>query len=330
MSNPTAEMVVKPSRKRMTTREIVIQYGAAIALALLILINIIFTQNFLNINTLWLVIRQATPILFMTIGMTLVISAGGIDISTGSMMAFCGVIVALGISHGGNFIILSVAALAACAAIGAFNGLLISRVRVQPIILTLVMQIVMRGVTVLIASSSVFVLTDKVKFPEIAFLGLYRFPGRVPIQIVFFIIAAVFGIFIVRMTNLGKRIEAIGGNEKAARLAGVKTIGVITTVYVLSAVLAGICGILEMSRNGALDPNELGKLYELDAIAGTAIGGTSMKGGKANIIGSIMGCTIMILVGTTVNMNGVPYAVANVIKAVIIITSLAIQREKTV
>mgnify|MGYP000717155926 FL=1 len=314
-------------KEKMTFREIFISYGAVIALAVLIVFNGIVTKNFLSLNTLWLVIKQSTPILFMTVGMTFVISSGGIDISTGSMMAFCGIIVSLGITNGGNFWVWCLIGLAACAAIGVFNGFLISSVGVQPVILTLVMQIVMRGVTVLMAKSSVFVLGG---YPEIKTLGIYRFPGRVPIQIVFFIFIVIVSVFMLRKTLLGKYVEAVGSNPKAARLTGVRTVAVIITVYVISAVLAGSCGILEMCRNAALDPNELGKLYELDAIAGVAVGGTSMKGGKANIVGSIAGCLIMVLIGTTVNMNGIPFATSNIIKAAIIIFALAIQRERSV
>lgn len=314
-------------KEKMTFREIFISYGAVIALAVLIVFNGIVTKNFLSLNTLWLVIKQSTPILFMTVGMTFVISSGGIDISTGSMMAFCGIIVSLGITNGGNFWVWCLIGLAACAAIGVFNGFLISSVGVQPVILTLVMQIVMRGVTVLMAKSSVFVLGG---YPEIKTLGIYRFPGRVPIQIVFFIFIVIVSVFVLRKTLLGKYVEAVGSNPKAARLTGVRTVAVIITVYVISAVLAGSCGILEMCRNAALDPNELGKLYELDAIAGVAVGGTSMKGGKVNIVGSIAGCLIMVLIGTTVNMNGIPFATSNIIKAAIIIFALAIQRERSV
>lgn len=314
-------------KEKLSFREIFISYGAVIALVLLVLFNILFTKNFGSLNTLWLVVKQATPILFMTVGMTFVISSGGIDISTGSMMAFCGIIVSLGITSGGNFVIWSLIALIACGLVGVFNGFLIAYVGVQPVILTLVMQIVMRGVTVLLAKSSVFVLNG---YPAVKTLGLYRFPGRVPIQIVFFIAIVIVSIFVLRKTLLGKYVEAVGSNPRAARLTGVRTIGVIVLVYVISAVLAGGCGILEMCRNAALDPNELGKLYELDAIAGVAVGGTSMKGGKANIIGSIAGCLLMVLIGTTVNMNGIPYATSNIIKAAIIIFALAIQRERSV
>ena len=215
---------------------------------------------------------------------------------------------------------------------GAFSGFLIGKCKVQPVILTLVMQIVMRGVTVMLAQSNVFPLDRKTLYPEVNLLGVYRFPGdaRVPIQLVFFIAVIIIGIILVQKTVLGKRIEAIGGNERAARLSGINTVRVITIVYVLSAVFAACCGILTMCRNAALDPNELGTNYEMDAIAAVAVGGTSMKGGKANVIGAIMGCVIMILIGTTVNMNGLPYAVANIIKAIVIIVALAIQREKNV
>ena len=311
-------------KDKMGLREIFIEYGALIALFGLILFNCIFTKNFRSLNTVFLVIKQATPILFMTIGMTFVISSGGIDISTGSIMAFCGIIVSIGISNGGNFLLWTLIALLACALIGAFNGVLISKVGVQPIILSLVMQIVIRGVTVLMAKSSVFILGG---YPEVKFLGLYRLPGRIPIQTVFFIAIIIISVFVLRKTVLGKYIEAMGSNLKASRLVGVDTVILTMTVYIISSVLAGTCGILEMCRNAALDPNELGKLYELDAIAGVAIGGTAMKGGKANIIGSIAGCIIMVLIGTTVNMNGIPFATANIMKALIIIVALAIQYE---
>ena len=325
--NMQSTVSVPKKEQTINFREILISYGAIIALIGLILLNSIITKNFLSLNTLWLVIKQATPILFMTVGMTFVISSGGIDISTGSMMAFCGIIVSLGITNGGNFVVWCIIALFVCALVGVFNGFLISSVGVQPVILTLVMQIVMRGITVLLAKSSVFVLGD---YPEIKLLGLYRFPGRVPIQIIFFILIIVISIFVLRKTILGKYVEAVGSNPRAARLAGVHTVAVIIAVYVISAVLAGGCGILEMCRNAALDPNELGKLYEMDAIAGVAVGGTSMKGGKANIVGSIAGCLIMVLIGTTVNMNGIPFAASNIIKAANIIFALAIQRERGV
>lgn len=329
MSNKTQVVVQK---QKLTFRDAFMRYGAAISLLILLLINICITRNFLSLNTLWLIVRQATPPLFMAIGMTLVISSGGIDISTGSIMAFAGFIVAKGITSGGNFWLFTLLSLLICGLVGAFSGFLIGKFKVQPVILTLVMQIVIRGVTVMLAKSTVFPLDRKTLYPEVNLLGVYRFPGsaKVPVQLVFFIAIIIIGLILVQKTVLGKRIEAIGGNQRAARLCGINTVKIITIVYVLSAVFAACCGILTMCRNAALDPNELGTNYEMDAIAAVAVGGTSMKGGKANVLGAIMGCIIMILIGTTVNMNGLPYAIANLIKAAIIIVALAIQREKNV
>ncbi|WRS26183.1 ABC transporter permease [Oscillospiraceae bacterium MB08-C2-2] len=316
-----------PPRIRMSGREFFIQFGALAVLLGLILFNIIFTPNFASINTLYLVIKQSAGPLCMAIGMTLVISIGGIDISTGSIMALCGVIIAQGMTTtGGNFLLWLFVAVGVCALVGMFNGVMIAKYNVQPVILTLVMQIVIRGVAVLIAKSSVFSLG---KYPVISALGLYRINGVVPIQSIFFVVVAVVSIFAIKKTTFGTYVESIGENTRAARLSGLHTVKIIVITYALSSVLASLCGVIELARSSAVDPNELGMMYDLDAIAAVAIGGTSMKGGMANVVGSIAGAIIMVLIGITVNMNNIPFAAANLIKAVIIIGALAIQRERT-
>jgi len=317
---------VLAKKKDFNFSKFFVEYGAAISLGALLLFNIIFTQNFLKASTFLTIIKQATPILFTTIGMTLVISSGGTDISAGSMMAFAGEITAISLHSGEPFAFAIMKALIFCLLVGIFNGILIAKVGVQPIILTLVMQIVVRGVTVILVKSTVYAVNG---YPAVKWLGLGKLFGNVPSQLLFFVLASVLGIFIINKTVFGKYVEAIGESSTAARLSGIKTVMVIISVYALSALFAGVGGILEMARNGAMDPNELGKLYEMDAIAGVAIGGTPMKGGKAKVIGSIMGCVLMIMIGTTVNMNGVPYSASNVIKAAIIIFSLTIQKESS-
>ena len=327
MENSTTLINSKEIKKRnFSFSKFFVEYGAVVSLLTLLLLNIIITPNFLKPNTFLTIIKQATPILFTTIGMTLVISSGGTDISAGSMMAFAGEITAISLHSGEPFAIAVFKALLFCLMIGIFNGVLIAKVGVQPIILTLVMQIVVRGITIILVNSTVYSVN---KYPEVKWLGLGKIVGNIPSQFVFFILAAVLGIFIINKTVFGKYVEAIGESTTAARLAGIRTGLVIISIYALSALFAGMGGILEMARNGAMDPNELGKLYEMDAIAGVAIGGTPMKGGKAKVVGSIMGCVLMILIGTTVNMNGVPYSAANVIKAAVIIFSLTIQKESS-
>lgn len=313
---------------RMSPRDFTIKYGAVIAMFALIIFNLLFTKNFTSVNALFLILRQTASILFMTVGMTLVIASGGIDISSGSMMAFAGIIVAKNmVASDGNFWLWFLVAMAACALVGLFNGFLIAKTRMQPIILTLVMQITIRGLVLLYSESSTLFLDS---YPIIQVLGLHKIGGIIPIQLVYFIILVAISVFFVKKTTTGKAIEAVGSNERASLLSGIRTHKVIIIVYMISAVLAGICGVLEMSRSMVMDPNELGNLKELDAIAAVAIGGTSMKGGKINIIGSVAGCVIMILINATVNMNGIPAAASNLIKAAIIILALAIQRERKV
>ena len=307
--------------------KMIVEYGAAIALALLILFNAFFTKNFWHMSTFLLVIKQATSLMFITVGMTIVISSGGTDISAGSMMAFSGVIIMLALRYGLPLWAATLAGVVCCCLVGMFNGVLIAKAGIQPIIHTLVMQIVLRGFTVMLANSKV---VSMAKYPEIRYLGLTRFGGIVPIQLLFFVLVAITGYIVLKISVFGKLVEAVGGNKRAARLCGVRTQYVIIAVYALSGFLAALGGLMEMSKSGALDPNLLGYQFELDAIASVAVGGTAMKGGKAHILGSIFGCIIMTLITTMVNMNNIPFAYSNIIKSIIIIVSLAVQKEQAV
>ena len=153
------------------------KYATLMILAIFLIAMAFLTDRFYTFNNLMNVGRQISMNAIIAIGMTLVISSGGIDISTGSMMAFAGFIVAKGITSGGNFWLFTILALIACGLVGAFSGFLIGKFKVQPVILTLVMQIVMRGVTVMLAQSNVFPLDRKTLYPEANLLGVYRFPG---------------------------------------------------------------------------------------------------------------------------------------------------------
>lgn len=314
----------KQKSQRLSMSKLLSQYGVYIAFVLLLVLNLIVTPNFAQISTLLLIIKQTTSLIFLAVGMTLVISMGGTDISVGSMMAFSGICIASFLKSGMNYCVALLVAFAICALIGAFNGFIIAKVNIQPIILTLVMQIVLRGVTVMLADSTVIPLT---KFKALYNMGIKRIWDVIPIQVFFFAGAALIAYLLIKKSILGKYVESIGSNRKAAHLCAIPTMGVMIVVYILSALFAAFAGLLEMSRTAALDPSLLGKYFEMDAIASVAIGGTSMNGGKARVLGSIIGCIIMTMITTTVNMNNIPFAVANIIKAGIIIFALAIQHE---
>jgi len=136
------------------------------------------------------------------------------------------------------------------------------------------------------------------------------------------------GIFILRMTSFGRYVAAIGGNEAAARLAGVRVRRTKIAVYALSGLLAGVAGLIETARLGASDAQKVGFNIELDAIAAVVVGGTPLTGGRATVIGTLIGALIMQVITTSFNMNGISFSWALVIKAAIIIVAVYIQRPK--
>ena len=304
------------------------KYGAAVVFAILIIFNAFYTDNFFTINTFLLLMKQTAGLSFLAVGMTMVLSTGGIDISVGSLMAFCGVIAGKTLHNypDANVWLVLLMALAVCCIIGLFNGLMISKVGIPPIILTLVMMKVLSGAAIVIANQNVFSLSFS---KELNWLCFYKVGGVVPIQGVFLAILIPIAYYLVKMTKFGKYVEAIGENSKAAHLSGVDTSKVITLVYVLSALMAGFCSIITFTRTIAVDPNELGVGFELNAIAAVAIGGTSMTGGKSNLIGSFAGAFVITLLSMTVSMNNIPFGIASVLKMIVLIAAFAVQRKRS-
>lgn len=304
-----------------------IQYAAALVLLLLLIFNILVTPNFVRLNTIWLIISQSAGLVLPAIGMTVVISSGGIDLSAGSIMAMASVVFTLMAFQTENVIFSILFSCLVCIFIGVFNGYVISKFKVQPLILTLVMQMILRGAALLATSGNALSLS---RFPESKFLGLYRFPGGMPGQIVPIVVTLLLTWFLIKKTRLGKNIESVGDNPRAARLVGIPILGTIILVYAASALLSCLGGLTEMFRTGACDPTTMGLQYETNAIASVAIGGTSMKGGNARIFGTLLGAVIMSLITVTVNMNNIPYVFSNIVKTIIIIFAVALQRERKV
>ena len=305
------------------------KFGAVYAFLLLVVVNAISNKNFLAVNTLWNLLIQAFPIIITSLGMLFVISSGGIDVSVGSVMAVAGALNAV-IMNGiypifpqsialGIFMALVVSAL-----FGVFNGVMISVFKMQPIIVTLTSYIVARGLAQLIANGKILSFSNT---PFNA-VGIMRLPGNVPIQFVIELIFLVVTAFVIKLTVFGYQVQAIGENPQAARLCGIRTTRVQILVYVISALIAAVAGLLVSSRTSAADPTNLGALAEMDAIASVAIGGTAMSGGKARILTTIISAMIIQLITITINMNNIHYAYARVMKGLIIIIAVYIQQEK--
>lgn len=304
-------------------------YSTVAALLVLLVFNFFFTPNFASLQTLNVNLTQVAPIVIVAVGMTLVIATGGIDLSVGSLMAIAGALapmIFLGklfpVGHPYFGVLLAICASVAVAGLfGAFNGWLIGRFRIQPIVATLVLFIAGRGIAQVSTNGNL----QSFKFPEFQFIGLGRIFG-VPVQVIIMLIVAALAAWALKNTAFGRQLLAIGGNERAATLSGIPVRQTKVLVYAISGALAGIAGLVVIAINSASDANLVGLGMELDAIAAVAVGGTLLIGGQASIMGTVLGALIIQLVRYTLLANGVPDAAALVVKAGIIILAVWLQQ----
>lgn len=317
----TAELTVK--RERMSTAEFFREYGTLVVLAVVLIINMLFTPNFFKLGTVWNIIIQSTTIILTAMGMTVVISTGGIDISVGSVMAIASMVSAKALGFG-VFPCIVLALLVSCVC-GLFNGFMVAKFKIQPIIVTLTMMMAGRGIAQVLNDAMILQFYS----PAYSALGTYRIGGAIPVQLIFILVVVGVVLFLVKKTTFGRYIQAVGDNPMASRLAGVNTFRTILLVYMLCSMFAGLAGVIETAKISAADGNAIGRLAELDAIAAVAVGGTSMSGGKAKVMGTVIGALIMQLITISVNMNNIPFEFAQVIKSVIIILAVYLQREKS-
>ncbi len=296
------------------------RYAALSALLVLLASNFAVTPNFASWQTLNVNLTQVATIVIVSVGMTLVIATGGIDLSVGSLMAISGALAPLiflspfGVANPaiGNLLAF-VVPIAAAGLLGAFNGWFITRFRVQPIVGTLVMFIAGRGIGQVMTNGNLQVFHN----PTFQFIGLGRIAG-VPFQVIVMLALVAAAAWAVRKTLFGREILAVGGNERAARLSGVPVNRVKRWVYAISGLCAGVAGLVVISINSSSDANLVGLGMELDAIAAVAVGGTPFTGGQASVVGSLIGALLIQLVRYTLLANGVPDAAALVVKGAII------------
>ncbi len=296
------------------------RYAALAALLVLLAFNFAVTPHFASLQTLNVNLTQVATIVIVSVGMTLVIATGGIDLSVGSLMAISGALAPLiflssfGRSHPGIGNALAfVVSVGVAGIFGAFNGWFITRFQVQPIVGTLVMFIAGRGIGQVMTNGNLQVF----KNPTFQFIGLGRIFG-VPFQVIVMLALVAAAAWTLRRTLFGREILAVGGNERAARLSGVPVNRVKRWVYAISGLCAGIAGLVVVSINSSSDANRVGLGMELDAIAAVAVGGTPFTGGQASVVGSLIGALLIQLVRYTLLANGVPDAAALVVKGAII------------
>jgi ribose/xylose/arabinose/galactoside ABC-type transport system permease subunit len=303
-------------------------HGGLIALGLLLAFNALVTPNFLQLQTLFVNISQVATIAIVAVGMTLVIATGGVDLSVGAVMALAGALAPLifGSELGQSYPTLSlvtafVLPLIVAALCGLFSGSLVSLLGVQPIIATLILFISGRGIALVLTNGNLQTFSN----PAFCYLGTGRVLG-LPFQGWLALLIALVVWWTIARTTFGRYLLAIGGNERAALLAGAPVRRIRIGAYVICAVLAGLAGLIVVAINSASDAARNGNLMELDAIAAAVVGGALLQGGRAPIFGVLLGAVIIQLVRYTLLANGTEDEVALIVKAAIIVLAVWLQQ----
>ncbi|MFJ7829446.1 ABC transporter permease [Peribacillus sp. NPDC097284] len=274
--------------------------------------------EFLSSENVSNIIRQVSINGILAVGMTFVILTGGIDLSVGSVMAFTGTImVGLMINNGMPAIAAVLIGIILGALLGYINGLFISRARIPAIIVTLAMMEVARGLALLYTGG--YPLSGVSK--SFTFIGRGYLFGVIPMPAVIMILVFIVAYIILNHLPIGRYIYAIGGNEEAVRLSGVKVKRIKTFVYLISGITASISGLIMTSRLASGQPMA-GEGYELDAIAAVVLGGTSIAGGRGHIFGTILGALLLGVLSNGLNLMGVSPYVQRVLKGAIIVGAI--------
>ena len=308
------------------------------ALGLLLLFNAIFVDGFFTIEMMDNgnlygrpidILYRASSLIILALGMTFVIATGGVDISVGGVVAISAAVCCL--TLGGDisgvpehpFIIAIIASLIAGVIAGCWNGFLVSRLKIQAMVATLILMTSGRGIAQLLTDGQIIT----VYYKPFSYIGGV-IPGfMLPTSMIIALLMILLVLFLDRKTSLGLMIQSVGINQTASRYAGVKVTLVLFAVYVFSGFCAGTAGLIESSLIRAADANNAGLNMEMDAILAVTLGGTLMVGGRYYIGGTIIGAITIQTLTTTMYSIGVPSDILPAIKAIVILLIITIQSQ---
>jgi ribose transport system permease protein len=303
---------------------IIQKLGPLIGLFLIFLILSVMSQDFLTVNNIFNVLRQVSINALIAFGMTFVILTGGIDLSVGSILALSSALTAGMLAGGTDPILAILIGLLAGTAMGAINGLIITKGKVAPFIATLATMTIFRGFTLVYTEGRPITgLSDAVSFQM---LGKGYFFG-IPFPIITMLITYGILYFLLKKTTFGRGVYAIGGNEEASLLSGLRVDRLKLGVYSLTGLLSALAGITLTSRLNSAQPTA-GASYELDAIAAVVLGGTSLSGGRGWIFGTLIGALIIGVLNNGLNLLNVSSFYQQVVKGGVILLAVLLDRKK--
>jgi galactofuranose transport system permease protein len=313
--------LVQANIDRHSVARAIPKYGVYVAVAVLLLFNAIFTDNFMQMANLRTQLVQVAPVVIVALGMALVIGTEGIDLSVGSVMALAAAVLPLYLGFG--FWPAVLVALIAGVAAGVLNGTLVAYVGLQPIVATLALLVAGRGLALVIANGQL----KQIHNQDLLDLGTDQLAG-VPLVVLIAVVLAVVVGFVVHRTTYGRQLVAIGGNRPAAQLAGLPVKRVLIITYVVCGVLAAFAGVLATARLTASDPSAIGNLMELSAITAVVVGGTPLTGGRVRVLGTVAGALLMQLLRATMIKHNLADSTAQMTQAVIIVIAVYLARER--
>jgi len=307
----------------MTARALLDRTGALIGLVLVALVfTLLAGVQFVEPGNLELMARQTAIVCMAAIGMTAVIVAGGIDLSVGSVISLTTVVIAVLLRNGASPAVAGLSGVAAAAACGLVNGLLITRLKVVPFIVTLGTMLVVRGIAKGAADER------RVEAPMTWLNSLLRSSAgsfSLPSGIWLVIVVGIAVSVLLQYTRFGRHLFAIGSSERTARLCGVRITRAKIAVYTIAGAFAALAGVLTFSKLSVGDPTVANGL-ELDVIAAVIIGGGSLLGGKGSVTGTIAGAAIMAIIQIGCSQQGLPNWVQQIVTGTIIVFAVWLDR----
>lgn len=322
MSTTNTNAATSPEKK-FTLHKVMQSVGILPVLILIFIGFSLMTPNFATESNIMNIVRQSSINTVLAAGMTFVIITGGIDLSVGSILGSTAVMAMVTSLHPSLGMLSIPVALMGGLLMGTLNGVMVAYIGLPPFIATLGTYTALRGAAYLLADGTT-VINNNISFEWIG----NSYLGPIPWLVVIGFVVIAICWFILRKTTLGMHVYAVGGNANAARLTGIKVGMVLTFVYALSGLMAGLGGIMSASRLYSANGN-LGVGYELDAIAAVVLGGTSLSGGIGSITGTLIGALIIAAMNNGMTLMGVSYFWQLVIKGCVIIIAVLIDKYRT-
>ncbi|HWR24350.1 MAG TPA: ABC transporter permease [Feifaniaceae bacterium] len=317
--------ITKNNKSKLLWKRFVSEYSIVlVAVAMVLIATLLEGETFMTGKNFINILRNNSVQGIIAFGMSFVIISGNIDLSVGSQLVVVGIVCLSVLNATGSILLAILAAIAISCVLSAITGLIVTKGRVPSFIVTLGMQYVLRSVSIFAMDARG--ITGEVKaFQEIS---NYSLGGWLPMPIIYFALMFVIYFYLSKYTVLGRRIYAVGSNEKATRLSGINTDTIKIISFVLLGIAVAVAAVTEASRMNSINSTSSGTSYELNAIAMAVVGGISMQGGKGNMVGTLFGIFILGIINNILTLVGMNVYLVNAVKGAIIIFAVLLQRKE--